>query len=41
MKKFFRFVIPSILSMLAFSLYTMVDGMFVAKGIGEKALAAS
>ena len=33
-KKFFRFVIPSILSMLAFSLYTMVDGMFVAKGIG-------
>ena len=39
-KKFFRFVIPSILSMLAFSLYTMVDGMFVAKGIGEKALAA-
>lgn len=39
-KKFFRFVIPSILSMLAFSLYTMVDGMFVAKGVGEKALAA-
>lgn len=39
-KKFFRFIIPSILSMLAFSLYTMVDGMFVAKGVGEKALAA-
>lgn len=39
-KKFFRFVIPSILSMLAFSLYTMVDGMFVAKGVGERALAA-
>jgi len=39
-KKFFRFTIPTILSMLAFSLYTMVDGMFVAKGVGEKALAA-
>lgn len=39
-KKFFRFVIPSILSMLAFSIYTMVDGIFVAKGVGERALAA-
>lgn len=39
-RKFFRFIIPSILSMLAFSLYTMVDGMFVARGVGEKALAA-
>lgn len=40
LKQFFHFTIPSILSMLAFSLYTMVDGMFVAKGVGEKALAA-
>ena len=39
-KKFFRFIIPSILSMLTFSIYTMVDGIFVASGVGEKALAA-
>ncbi len=39
-RKFLHFTIPSILSMLAFSIYTMVDGMFVAKGVGEKALAA-
>lgn len=39
-RQFLHFTIPSILSMLAFSLYTMVDGMFVAKGVGEEALAA-
>lgn len=39
-RQFLRFTVPSILSMLAFSLYTMVDGMFVAKGVGEEALAA-
>lgn len=39
-KKFFHYILPTILSMLAFSLYTMVDGMFVAKGVGEQALAA-
>ena len=36
LKQFFHFTIPSILSMLAFSLYTMVDGMFVAKGAGDR-----
>lgn len=40
LKKFFRFVIPSILSMWIFALYTMVDGIFVARGVGEYALAA-
>ena len=39
-RQFFHFTIPTILSMLAFSLYTMVDGIFVAKGVGEEALAA-
>ena len=39
-KQFFRFTFPTILSMLVFSLYTMIDGMFVAKGVGEKAMAA-
>lgn len=40
LKKFFRFVIPSIISMWIFALYTMVDGIFVARGVGEYALAA-
>lgn len=40
LKKFFKFVIPSIVSMWIFSLYTMVDGMFVSWGVGEHALAA-
>ncbi|MEG1575910.1 MAG: MATE family efflux transporter [Clostridium sp.] len=40
LKKFFRFVIPSIISMWIFALYTMADGIFVAHGIGEYALAA-
>ena len=39
-KKFLKFVLPSIASMWAFSLYTMVDGIFVARGVGETAMAA-
>lgn len=39
-RQFFRYTIPTILSMVAFSLYTLVDGIFVAKGVGEIALAA-
>jgi len=39
-RQFFKFVIPSIASMWIFSLYTMVDGMFVSHGVGEQALAA-
>lgn len=39
-KKFLRFVLPSIASMWAFSLYTMVDGIFVARGVGETAMSA-
>ncbi len=38
--RFFKFAVPSIVSMWIFSLYTMVDGMFVARGVGEHALAA-
>lgn len=38
--EFFKYVLPSTASMLVFSLYTMVDGMFVAHGVGEEALAA-
>ena len=40
LKRFFKFVIPSIVSMWIFSLYTMVDGIFVAWGVGEHALTA-
>ncbi|MGI6029283.1 MAG: MATE family efflux transporter [Candidatus Heteroscillospira sp.] len=40
LRKFFKFVIPSIAAMWVFSLYTMVDGMFVSHGVGEHALAA-
>lgn len=40
LKKFFRFMVPSILSMWIFALYSMVDGIFVSRGVGEFALAA-
>ncbi len=40
LKRFFRFVVPSIVSMWIFSLYSIVDGIFVAKGVGDHALAA-
>ncbi len=39
-KRFFKFVVPSIVSMWIFSLYTMVDGIFVSRGVGEIALRA-
>lgn len=35
MKRFFKFIIPSILSMWVYALYTMVDGFFVANYCGE------
>ena len=39
-RKFIRFVLPSIASMLVFNLYTMVDGIFIANYAGETSLAA-
>lgn len=39
-KKFLNYVIPSVLAMWIYSLYTMADGVFVAKGVGEIALAS-
>lgn len=39
-KKFFRFVIPSVLAQWVYTLYTMVDGIFVSKGVSEVALTA-
>lgn len=39
-KKFFKYAFASIGAMWIFSIYTMVDGMFVGKGVGPTALAA-
>ncbi|OJT80017.1 hypothetical protein BM533_23480 [Clostridioides difficile] len=39
-KRFFKYLAPSVVAMWVFSLYTMVDGIFVSKGVGELALAA-
>lgn len=39
-KKFFNYVIPSVMAMWVFSIYTMVDGIFVGRGVGPTALAA-
>lgn len=37
-RTFSRYVLPSVAAMLLFSLYTVVDGIFVAWGAGETAL---
>ena len=39
-KQFFKYLIPSVTAMWIFSLYTMVDGIFVSRGVSETALAA-
>lgn len=39
-KDFFRQAVPSIASMWVSSLYIIVDGMFVSRGVGPEALAA-
>lgn len=39
-KQFFKYLVPSVTSMWIFSLYTMIDGIFVSRGVGETALAA-
>ncbi|SFI09860.1 putative efflux protein, MATE family [Tindallia magadiensis] len=39
-KKFFQYLVPSVSAMWFFSIYTMVDGMFVGRGVGDQALAA-
>lgn len=39
-RQFLKYVVPSIVSMLIFNLYTMVDGIYVGRYVGEHALAA-
>lgn len=38
--KFLHYVLPSVAAMWVYTIYTMVDGIFVARGVGETALAA-
>lgn len=38
--QFKKYVVPSVTAMWVFSLYSMVDGIFVSKGVGSDALAA-
>ncbi|WP_434796441.1 MATE family efflux transporter [Terrisporobacter vanillatitrophus] len=38
--QFKKYVIPSVAAMWVFSLYSMVDGIFVSEGVGSDALAA-
>lgn len=38
--KFMNYVLPSVAAMWVYTIYTMVDGMFVARGVGKEALAA-
>ncbi|MBZ9633910.1 MATE family efflux transporter [Clostridium sp. FP1] len=40
MRKFFNYVIPAVTGMLVASLYIIVDGIFVGRGVGSNALAA-
>lgn len=35
-----KYVVPSVAAMWVYTIYTMVDGMFVARGVGTTALAA-
>ena len=37
-RDFMKFIIPSIVAQWVFALYTMVDGIFVARGVSEVAL---
>lgn len=37
-QKFYKYIIPSLIAQWVFALYTMIDGMFVARGVSEVAL---
>lgn len=39
-RQFRRFVVPSVAAQWVFAFYTMVDGMFVSRGVSETALAS-
>ena len=37
-KNFFHFALPSMAAMVIFSSYTIIDGIFVAKGVSDLAI---
>lgn len=39
-KEYVKYVVPTVVALMATSLYTVVDGIFVGQGIGKEALAA-
>lgn len=39
-KKFLTYVIPCMISMMSMAVFTVVDGIFVSRGVGSQALAA-
>ncbi|POR03042.1 hypothetical protein AU468_05650 [Alkalispirochaeta sphaeroplastigenens] len=39
-RQFLRYLVPSVSAMWFFSIYTMIDGIFVGRGVGPLALAA-
>lgn len=39
-RKFLKYALPSALAMFVSSLYTIIDGIFVGRGVGDSALAA-
>lgn len=39
-RQFIQYIIPSIVSQIVFTIYTMVDAIFVARGVSARALAA-
>lgn len=39
-KKFIHYLLPSVAAMWVYSIYTMVDGIFVGRGVGPTALAS-
>ncbi|MBU3103506.1 MATE family efflux transporter [Clostridium gasigenes] len=39
-KEFFKYAVPSAIAMFISSLYTVIDGIFLGKGVGDSALAA-
>ncbi|HPZ14848.1 MAG TPA: MATE family efflux transporter, partial [Bacillota bacterium] len=40
MSKFLHYTVPSVMGCLVTSLYLVVDGVFIARGVGETAVAA-
>ena len=40
LKSYFKYLIPTILTMILFSTYTMVDGIFVGQGVGAEGISA-